>query len=333
MVPFKTSVASLNPILNVYGVSNPLAPGLGKWIWKELSNLTYIHGAGGREGTRIRCTLEEDVDPSPQHPDKQVFMRVGKKLYKCFKPCKAEETILGWFKKLSMVLFGEVGLPNGLYINVGEIKRGQGYHSDWHILHGTRDKADKYRSHAGNRPPLPKEAHTLTLSLIERVTSETIPCIKWKENDIVVAELPITEEELLHIQPPESQSYHRTHGVEQIPHPDLDNLQKMVDETGDFGKIWRVTISARYFTNPSICLKCWWDRVSEEYIDPSTGNWKQEILGIRDDELTNTPFTSEKSNVEQEKETQPTGSNPTKKRSVLNSEGSTISHLPATAIY
>jgi hypothetical protein len=47
IVPFKTDAESHVPTLNVYGVSNPLAPGLGKWIWKELSGLTYIHGDGG----------------------------------------------------------------------------------------------------------------------------------------------------------------------------------------------------------------------------------------------------------------------------------------------
>jgi hypothetical protein len=107
----------------------------------------------------------------------------------------------------------------------------------------------------------------------------------------------------------------------------------MVDETGDFGKIWRIIISARYFTNPNMCPKCWWDRVCEEYIKYSTGKLKQEILGIKDCELTNTPFTSEKSNGAQETETQKTGSNPTKKSPALNSEGSTISRLPGTAIY
>jgi hypothetical protein len=279
----------------VYNITNPLSSETVNWMWQVLGNLEYVHGCAGRDGTRVRCFLDEEVDPHPEHSDKRVFMRVANVQYRCFQATPEEKKILGWFQRLSLLMFGDVGVPNGLYINIHDSTRGQGSHHDWHLIHGSDIPDDSYRTGSGSTLPTQNQATTLTLSLMQHMQIPLVPCVTWKNDDgDTQARVVIDHVCQLHAQGKITQSLGFKHVVDNVPNPDLQAMADTADENETYGRCIRATVSARIFANPRICLRCWCRRALPGYGNIHTGEFTAHISGLNESEITRHPFESEK---------------------------------------
>jgi hypothetical protein len=222
-------------------------------------------------------------------------MKVGKMKYRCFPATSEEKAILEWFKKLSRLMFGDIGVPNGLYINIGDSSRGQGSHTDWHYLHGAINNDDNYRTLDGSALPTNSEAHTLTLSFMQHTHLPKVPRIAWtrtgttEEKDIVASVMMMCKAEL-HGQGPNTQC--AMHFIKEVPNPHFGKQANTVNVNDEHGRCLRCTISARIFANPQVCLRCWSKRAIPDFGDIESGKFTHYITGFEDSELTTNPYSS-----------------------------------------